>query len=296
MKLYPERSHEAMKGLADKLGWDVTRTAAGVYDIVNAQMADLVRSATIERGYNPKEFALFGYGGNGPLHAAVYGTELGVSEIVIPPVASTFSALGVATSDILHSHRMFHFSPIPMDPELFNKNFKTLEKTADEELDRDGIDPEDRIFIYAVDMRWGAQYYTVRMPIKRMVYDEKAIEALCPQFDELYESLYGKGSAHTPSGRFVSAFMVDGIGKIRKPKLSRLEPADADASKALKGKRDVFFRLYNEYRPTDIYDNGKLEAGNTVSGPAIIEAEQTTIVIPPKREARMDEYMNVIIT
>jgi N-methylhydantoinase A/oxoprolinase/acetone carboxylase beta subunit len=183
-----------------------------------------------------------------------------------------------------------------MDSELFNNKFKTLEKAADKELERDGIEPQDRAFIYAIDMRWGAQYYTVRMPIKRRVYDEKAIEALCLQFDELYESLYGKGSAHTPSGRFVTAFMVDGIGKIRKPKLSRHGPADADASKAQKGKRDVFFRLYNEYRPTDIYDNGKLEAGNTVPGPAIIEAEQTTIVIPPELEARIDEYMNVIIT
>ncbi|MFH1124576.1 MAG: hydantoinase/oxoprolinase family protein [Pseudomonadota bacterium] len=295
MKLYPEKSHDAMKNLADRLGWDVTRTAAGVYDIVNAQMADLVRSATIERGYNPKEFALFGYGGNGPLHAAVYGAELGVSEIVIPSVASTFSALGMATSDILHNHRMFHFSPMPMDPELFNENFKTLEKAADEELERDGIKEKDRTFIYAIDMRWGAQYYTVRMPIERKVYDEEAVEGLCTQFDELYESLYGKGSAHTPSGRFVTAFMVDGIGRIRKPRLSRLELKGSDASKALKGKRDVFFRLYNEYRPTDIYDNAKLEPGNTLVGPAIIEAEQTTIVIPPEREARADEYMNIVI-
>jgi N-methylhydantoinase A len=296
MKLHPDKAHEAIKKLADKLGWDVTTTAAGIYDIVNAQMADLVRSATIERGYNPSEFALFGYGGNGPMHAAIYAGELGVGEIVIPSVASTFSAFGSATSDILHNHRMFHFSSMPMDADRFNKNFETLERMVNEELEGDGIREEDRFFIYAIDMRYGAQYYALRMPIERKKYDAESMEAICNQFDALYESLYGRGSEYTLlSGRFVTAFMVDGVGKIPKPVLSKYELGDASASKALKAKREVFFRANNEYRPTTIYDYSKLEAGNVISGPAIIEATQTTIVIPPERKATMDKYLNVII-
>jgi N-methylhydantoinase A len=296
MKLYVDKAHEAIKKLADKLGWDVTMTAAGIYDIVNAKMADLVRSATIERGYNPSEFALFGYGGNGPMHAAIYAGELGVSKIVIPSVASTFSAFGSATSDILHSHRMFHFSPMPMDAERFNKNFETLEQMANEELRGDGIKEENRIFNYAIDMRYGAQYYALRMPVEGKKYDAQTMEAVCKQFDELYESLYGRGSEYTLlSGRFVTAFMVDGLGKIPKPVLSKYELRDANSSKAFKASREVFFRAYNEYRPTDIYDYAKLVAGNVVSGPAVIEATQTTIVIPPERKATVDEYLNVII-
>ena len=296
MKLHLDKAHEAIKKLADKLGWDVTTTAAGIYDIVNAQMADLVRSATIERGYNPNEFALFGYGGNGPMHAAIYAGELGVDKIVIPSVASTFSAFGLATSDILHSHRMFYFNPMPMDADQFSKNFETLEQLVNAELKGDGIKEENRIFNYAIDMRYGAQYYALRMPIERKKYDVKAMEAVCNQFDELYESLYGKGSEYTLlSGRFVTAFMVDGIGKIPKPVLSMYELRDASASKALKARREVFFRAYNEYRPTDIFDYAKLEAGNIISGPAIIEATQTTVVIPPERKATIDEYLNVII-
>jgi N-methylhydantoinase A len=89
--------------------------------------------------------------------------------------------------------------------------------------------------------------------------------------------------------------MVDGMGKIPKPVLSTYELRDASASKALKARREVFFRAFNEYRPTDIYDYAKLEAGNIISGPAIIEATQTTIVIPPERKATVDEYLNVII-
>ncbi len=296
MRLYADKAETAIGKLADRLGWDVTRTAAGIYDIVNAKMADLVRSATIERGYNPSEFALFGYGGNGPMHAAIYAAELGVDKIVIPSVASTFSAFGSATSDILHSHRMFHFSPIPMDPKVFNRNFNTLEKMVDEELSADGIKEGDRVFNYAIDIRYGAQYYTLRMPIERRKYDVAGIEGLCGQFDRLYESLYGKGSEYTLlSGRFVTAFMVDGIGRIPNPVLSKHTLKGRSPARALKGQRKAFFRGYDEYRPTDIYDYSKLEAGNAISGPAIIEAVQTTTVIPPGREATIDEYLNIVI-
>jgi N-methylhydantoinase A len=295
MKLYPDKALNAVKRLADQLGWDVTETAAAIYDIVNAHMADLVRGASIERGYDPKDFVLLAYGGNGPLHAAEYAADLGVSEIVVPTVASTYSAFGLTTSDVLHNHRMFQLNPMPMDPDKLNSNFETLERMANEKLARDGIKEEDRIINYALDMRWRRQYHTVRMPVERKKYDAQGVEALCSQFDELYESLYGKGSAYTPAGRLVTAFIVDGIGKTLKPVLPKREVGAADPSKALKGKRDVFFRKYNEYRPADIYDDAKLQAGNVILGPAIIEALQTTIVVPPERRARVDEYMNVLI-
>lgn len=295
MKLYPKKAHEAIEKLGNQLGWDVTKTGAGIYDIVNAKMADLVRSATIERGYNPSEFVVFAYGGNGPMHAAIYGAELGVKEIIIPSVASTFSAFGAATSDILHSHRMFYASPMPMDHDKFNKNFEALEKMVNDELAGDGIKEQNRVFNYAIDMRWGAQYYTLRMPIERKKYDAKGMEGLCNQFDELYESLYGKGSSYTASGRYVGSFMVDGIGKIPQPGMAKHRSAGSDASKALKGKREVFFTAYKGFRPTNIFDYGKLRSDNSIPGPAIIESEQTTIVIPPEKKAVVDEYLNVII-
>jgi N-methylhydantoinase A len=295
MKLYLDKARQAMGKLAEQLGWDVTKTAAGIYDIANAHMADLVRNVTIEGGYDPRDFVLFAYGGNGPMHAAVYAAELGVSEVVIPAVVSTYSALGLALSDILHSHRMFQFNPMPMDPGRLNENFETLERMANEELITDGVPERDRAFNYAIDMRWGAQYYTVRMPVERKKYGPKDVEALCTQFDELYESLYGKGSAFTQAGRFATAFMVDGIGKISKPPLLKHEPGTADASKALKGKRDAFFRAFDGYRTTNIYDYAKLKVGNVIPGPGIIETTQTTIVVPPGRTARVDAYFNVII-
>jgi N-methylhydantoinase A len=295
MKLYPEKAYNAVKQLGDQLGWDAVETAAGIYDIVNSYMADTVRAVTIERGYDPREFVLFAYGGAGPMHAAVYGEETGVREVVVPAIASTLSAFGLASSDILHNYRKFHASPMPMDSDTFNRNFEALEQLANEELARDGIEEANRIFNYAVDMRWGAQYYTVRMPIERRRYDVKGIAGLCDQFDELYEKLYGKGSAYTPAGRFVTSFIMDGIGKVSKPALQKHQSNGADASRALKTKRNIYFSKLKRYQPTNTYDFMRLDPGNVIDGPAIIEAPQTTVVIPPGQSGRVDEYKNILI-
>jgi N-methylhydantoinase A len=295
MKLYPEKAFFAVKQLADQLGWDVVETAAGIYQIVNNYMADTVRAVTIERGFDPREFVLFAYGGAGPMHAAVYGEETGVKEVIVPSTASTLSAFGLASTDILHNHRKFYSGPMPMDPDTFNKNFDDLEQVARGALSKDGIEGKNRIFNYAIDMRWGAQYYTVRMPIKREKYDARGIEGLCEQFDELYERLYGKGSAYTPAGRFVTSFIVDGIGKVAKPVLRKYHLSGTDPAGAFKAKRSIHFSKFKRYEPTSTFDYELLEAGNVVEGPAIIEAPQTTIVIPPGQKGRVDEYKNIVI-
>lgn len=295
MPLYKEKAFSAVQGLAEKLGWDVVEAAAGIYEIANNFMADAVRAVTIERGFNPGEFVLFAYGGAGPMHAAVYGQEIGVKEVVVPSTASTLSAFGLASSDILHNFRKFHLSPMPMEPDQFNQNFEQLEASASQALSRDGIGEKNRAFNYAVDMRWGAQYYTVRMPIERKKYDAEGMEGLCAQFDELYERLYGKGSAYTPAGRFITSFIVDGVGRVSKPLLREYRSNGADPSGAFKGKRQVHFSRQRQYETTDTFDYKLLKTGNVIPGPAILEAPQTTIVVPPGQSARMDEYRNVVI-
>jgi len=295
MKLYPDKAREALEKLGKQLGWDATTTAAAIYDIVNASMAGLVRSVTIERGHDPRDFVLFTYGGNGPMHAATYAAEIGVKKILVPAASPTYSALGLAATDIMHTHRIFDFNPMPMDADRFNQNLESIKKLADEELERDGIKPENRVMNFALDMRWGGQYYSLRLPIADKKYDAKGVQEVSEQFDNLYESLYGEGSAYKESGRFVTSFIVDGIGLISKPTLRKYEVKGADASNALKGERKAFFRAPNDYAATTIYDYDKLEPGNVTEGPAIIEGTQLTVVIPPEQKGKMDEYRNISI-
>ena len=126
--------------------------------------------------------------------AAVYGNELGVEEVVVPNSASTNSALGLATSDILHTHSLYDFFSMPVDPDQLNKNFESLEKMINEELASDGVKEEDRVINYFLDMKYGLQVHVVTLPLERKSYATEDIEELGGAFDRLYESLYGKGA------------------------------------------------------------------------------------------------------
>jgi N-methylhydantoinase A len=295
MKLYPDKAYEAIKKLADQVGMDVKATAAAIYDIVNANMSDLIRGITMQRGYDPREMVLFAFGGAGPAHAAMYAAELGVKEVLVPSAASTYSALGLATSDLLHTRVLFDYNQVPMDVNRFNKNFETLEKMIAGDLDRDQIKEEDRTVLYFLEMKYGFQYHLVRVPIPRKKYKAEDMDFVASQFDTAYEGIYGKGAGYTPAGRFINTFIVQGIGRIPKVHLSRYEGKSLDASGALKGKRNAFFRKYDKYVTTNIYYYGKLQAGNIIEGPAIIEAAWTTMVIPPDQKGRVDEYLNIVI-
>jgi N-methylhydantoinase A len=135
----------------------------------------------------------------------------------------------------------------------------------------------------------------VRVPIPRKRYSAEDIEAVNNAFDEWYERLYGKGAGYSRAGRFITSFTVHGTGRIPKPVFAMYEEKGPDASGSLKGKRDAFFRKYNAYVSTNIYDYEKLGAGNVIEGPAIIEAEQTSVVIPPDFRGIVDEYLNIRI-
>lgn len=295
MKLYPDKALDAIKKVADQAKLDVTRVAAGTYDIVCSHMADLIRITTVQRGYDPRDFVLFAFGGAGPAHAAVYGAELGVKEVIIPSAASTYSALGIATSDILHTNVLYDSSLIPMGPDRFNKNFQTLEERVKEDLNRDGVKEKDRTLRYFLEMKYGSQIHVLRVLIPTKRYRAEDMDFIANEFDKVYESVYGKGSGYSPAGRFVTTFIVEGFGKVLKPPLLAHKLKGRDASAALMGKRDAFFKKHNDYVPTNIYNYDKLQAGNIVEGPAIIEATKTTIVVPPDQKARMDEYLNIRI-
>ncbi|MDP2659929.1 MAG: hydantoinase/oxoprolinase family protein, partial [Dehalococcoidia bacterium] len=132
MKLYPDKAREAIQKLAERIGMDVTRTAAGIFEIANAHMAGLLTSHVVGRGHDPRDFVVFAYGGAGGMHTAFYAAEAGVQEVVVPAAAATYSALGAATADLLHSAQSYDFVAMPMDPDRFNGNFKDLEAQVKE--------------------------------------------------------------------------------------------------------------------------------------------------------------------
>lgn len=292
-RLDADLARKAVETLADRLGMDVARIAAGIFAIANAHMSALVSGRVVSHGYDPRDFVLFAYGGAGAMHSAFYAAELGVREVVVPGLAGTFSALGVATAPLLHGARFHDFAPMPMPPDRLNENFERLEREVAVHLDRDQVPEERRDIVYGLEMRYGVQVNTVRVPIVRKTYDNAGIEEINTLFDELYEQLYGKGSAFTDAGRFVTSFVVEGYGILPTPERARDEEAATDASKARVGSREAYFS--GAYVPTDVYRLDLLHPGNEVRGPAIVEATHTTVVVPPEHEARLDHYRNIHI-
>jgi N-methylhydantoinase A len=239
---------------------------------------------------------IFAYGGAGPMHCAFYGAECGVDEVIVPVRAGTFSALGVASAPLLHSARAATFVPMPMDVAQFSEQLRALDDKVVAALDADQVPEEHREVTYLLEMRYGAQVHTVRVPVaRRERYDDAAVAEVCLQFDVAYERLYGAGSGYPDAGRFLTTFIVEGRGNVPLP--AEAVPASiagqSSADQALAGSREAYFD--GTMVPTDVYRYELLLPGNALRGPAIIDADQTTAVIPPGATATVDEHRNLRI-
>ena len=294
MDLDTAAAEAAIGKLAERVGLDPIETAAGIFAIANAHMGDLLARQVVARGYDPRDFIVFAYGGAGPMHSAFYAADAGVSEVVVPAQAGTFSSLGVATAPILHSQRAHTFAQMPVAADEFNAALAELEGRVVDALDKDGIATEHREISYVLEMRYGMQVHTVRLEIPRKAYGEADIEALAELFDGAYERLYGAGSGYPQAGRFLTGYIVDGYGHVPVP-LPRSEAVPGVAAeRALLGSREAFFD--GAFIATAIYRYESMEPGEAVEGPAIIEAASTTVVVPPGATGALDAQRNVRLT
>ena len=217
ISLRADLAKEAIKKIAAGLNLSTERTAAGIFEIAQAHMGSLVARRVIARGYDPREFVLFAFGGAGGLLSAFYAVDLGVKHVVLPAVAPTFSALGVATAPILHSARVHEFAAMPMDPDRFNSNLDKLRQKVTSRLDRDKVAEKDRRIVFALEMRYGVQVHTVRLPIAAKTYDASNLEVVAQDFDALYERLYGKGSGFVDAGALRDDIHCRGLRRFAYP-------------------------------------------------------------------------------
>src|SRR5262245_46944163 len=197
MQLDKEAAMKAVAELGARIGMTAMECAAGICRIVELQMADVIRKVTVEKGFDPRDFVLFAFGGAGPAHAGVFAAELGVKKVIVPQrkAASTWCAFGAAAADVLHIFEHTEIMPTPVPAKRINDNLEALEKKATALMRSEGIAAERQRFEFSLDVRHKGQINEVEVLLSygRMPSGYEA--QLRKSFTERYDKLYGRGSA-----------------------------------------------------------------------------------------------------
>ncbi len=282
--------------IARPLKLKVHEAAAGVYDIVNAKMSDLIRRQVVRTGYLPEEFVIYAFGGAGPVHAAGFAAELGIKKIFIFATSPVFSAFGAAAADVIRTRVMSCQYVMPADPAVLHQRLDSVEKEMAEAMTGEGFKANQVEFRRYFTMRYRRQSAGVEMPVSFDRFNAKRIAEMQTAFETKYQELYGVGAGYAKAGIEISEIRVDAVGKVAKPKLIARRKSNGNARAALKGKRQVFFpRPERKFIDTPVYDYGRLTVSSVVRGPAIVELPFTTTLIPPEHKVSVDPYMNLVM-
>jgi N-methylhydantoinase A len=301
MKLDHDAAARAIdEQIARPLGLSVERAAAGIRRIVDGHMADTLREVTIGRGYDPRDFVLFAYGGAGPVHCAGFGAELGVRKIVVPATSMAHSAYGALASDI---HQTAERSePMRgggngrapwegMSAQAIAQIFDRLEHDCLKSLARAGIAREDAEIVRSVDARYKRQVHDLMVPFADGPVDDATVRATVERFERAYEDAYGKGSGFSAAGVEFSTFRVKAIGRMRKPHLK----ARASHGVPTPARRDIFEPALEQWVEASIWQWLELPVGHRVSGPAVIEHPETAVYVGVNQVASLDAAGNLTI-
>jgi N-methylhydantoinase A len=282
--------------IAVPLRMSLTEAASGIYQITNAHMSDLIHRATVQRGYDPRNFTLFAVGGAAPVHAGRYAAELGIRDVIVPATSAVQGAMGLISSDVVHEYGLSDHMEFPGDLTRINRNFEGLVRKALRDLHAAGFGKTEVAIQRSFDIRYRFQTHELNTPLLPGAdpVTSASMEALDGLFDRLYEQSYGAGSGYKKAGKEIVSCRVRAVGTLPRPCLSKERSSNiGHADEALTGQRDVFFQEYGKHIPTPIYRLDSLRSGMRVSGPAVIESPITTIVVNPGDEATMDEFRNV---
>ena len=295
MRLDREKAIAAVQRVADPLKLSLMEAASGIARIAEFKMADIIRKMTVEKGFDPRDFVLFAFGGAGPAHAGVFAYELGVQRVVIPQkeIASTWCAFGAASADILHVYEQVDIQASPFDAARINRTLEALEQKANAQLDRDRIAKPRRRFRFSLDMRHRGQINEVEVLLAGKRLHGSFAEGLSRRFYTRYEQLYGRGSSYAEARLEIVTLRLRATAATQPPKLTAARKRSAmPGARALLGKRNIYWAELKKAVTSPIYDGALLVPGNRMRGPAVIETTDTTVVVHPRRALEVDAFGN----
>lgn len=290
MRLDVEAARRAVNRIATALGLSIEETAQGILDIVNENMAGALRLVSVQRGYDPRNFALVAFGGAGPMHANAVAKVMGSFPVIVPPAPGLLCATGDLVADF---RQEFARTFIRVTDEAGVSDVqRILSDLAGEAVEwMASIDRERQFLTYSADMRYYRQGYEIPVTFEPEELTTRGLHVLVERFSQLHEQYYGFRMEDTRAE--IVNLRVVAVGKMNEPLLQEAELEGPDASGARTESHQVYFG--GEWLPTTIYDRGKLRPGNIIPGPAIVTEFDSTTVILPGYRGSVDRFFNILI-
>lgn len=291
MKIDRKMAEKAIKTVADALGKSVQEAAEGIVNIVNENMFGALRLVSIEQGYDPRDFALIGFGGAGPLHANALGQLSGSWPVIIPPGPGVLCAYGDATTRLRdEASRTF----IRRFSETSNAEvlaiLDDLTATAKRSLVAEDVSDAQQTVDYQLDVRYHGQGMRLSVDVTRALLDAEGLAGVAKRFDEMHSQLYTFALDAEQELVSLRAIVQGPETKVRAEKMAL---GSADASKAIIEESIIY--VHGTEHKARIFDRSKLTAGNRIAGPAIVCQMDTTTLILPGHTGQVDTVGNILI-
>ncbi|MEO1033992.1 MAG: hydantoinase/oxoprolinase family protein [Pseudomonadota bacterium] len=292
MEIRKDLAEKAVAPVAEALGLSIKQAASGIVDIVNENMYGALRLVSVEKGYDPRDFALIGFGGAGPLHANALGKLMNSWPVIIPPGPGVLCAYGDATTRVRDEAARTFIRRFP-DTSVAEvvKIFEQLAKKAEKTLEKEGVAAKDRSVTYQVDIRYHGQGLQLSVDFELADLKKKGLDVIGDQFDDMHKQLFTfalDSDKELVNLRAVAQGKEASIAATKLAEGSRIPAADASI-----GSSPVF--MDGKDQTATLYDRSKLKAGNVIEGPSIVLEMDSTTVILPGHEGTVDAYGSILI-
>ncbi len=292
-----EAARAGVERLAARLGLSPEACAAGILEISTWNQANALRQVTVKRGLDVRDFTLTTFGGSGSLLLCRLVDVLGLPTVLVPPDPGNVSAFGLLTVDVKNDYVQTHVSLADaLDPGAVDGLYDALTGQARAALTTEGFAESEHGFVRTADLRYFGQAYEVRVPVPEGAVTAGTLAEVAAGFHAAHRALYGYDFAGdaTQQVEWVN-LRVSGIGPIRRPEIRR-HPLGDGTPPPEKGRRPVCFDPADGYVDTPVLWRPDLAPGTVVTGPAILEEFGSTVPLHPGFTARIDEYLNIIVT
>jgi len=296
MKLDEAAAHRAIEELANEIGLGKLEAAEGVLTVINSNMANAIRSRTVQKGVDPREFALVAFGGAGPLHGAEVAQMLSIPEVIVPPYPGITSAMGLLTTDLKYDAIRTQFQVSgKVDLNRLNADLFEMERRLAAQFAADHLDAAKLRFVRDGDLRYVGQGYELKIPFPNGALKTGDLERIWQLFHEAHQREYGHSFSANPIE--IVNVRVSGIGAM--PKIQKIKPTEGGSLTGARVRAGrCMFRVGGELRSfeTAFYRRNFLPVKERFPGPAVVLQKDSTTIVPPGWSAINDSAGNLILS